>query len=287
MFVENVSFITAKDPKMIPVTGHRFSKNKSEQVDELLTEEAPLQIKVNGKAYTITMRTPGKDRELAIGLLFTEGIVHSASDVVSINEELDDQSKNILAIDIEIPASLIKDKNLFNRSIASSASCGVCGKIDICDVVPITSPIKSKTKIDIKNIQYLFEQMMAMQGIFEQTGGTHAAAIFTHDGQLLSIQEDIGRHNATDKAIGELFLKNELHHACFLCISGRVSFEIASKCAKASIPVLAAVSAPSSMAVRYCQDMNIVLLAFCRGERATAYTRFENIHHYELIEQND
>lgn len=262
---------------MIPATGLRFSKNNSEQVAELLTEEAPLQIKINGNAYTITMRTPSKDCELAIGLLFTEGIIRSASDVVSIAEERDALSKNITAIAVEIPESIVRDKNLFNRSIASSASCGVCGKIDLCDVVPIASPIKSNTKIDLKNIQYLFEQMTALQGIFEQTGGTHAAAAFTDDGQLLSIQEDIGRHNATDKVIGELFLKNELHRAGFLCISGRVSFEIASKCAQAAIPVLAAVSAPSSMAVRYCQDMNIVLLAFCRGERATAYTRFENI----------
>jgi FdhD protein len=231
----------------------KFTKGVPEERLETLTEEAVLQIKINSKAYTITMRTPGNDLELATGLLLTEGIVNSYQDIISVKETPDTHQKHSLIIDLEISESLLEGKNLFNRSIASSASCGVCGKIELCDLVPANKEINQSEKFNITLIAGMFEQMAAMQATFEQTGGSHAAAIFDVRGNLLSIKEDIGRHNATDKAIGDLMITGKLKKAGVLCISGRVSYEITAKCAQAGISVLAAVSAPSSMAVDFCK----------------------------------
>ncbi len=255
----------------------KYTSASTEEKQEKLTPEAPLQIKINGKAYTITMRTPGNDIELAIGLLFTENIIHSYKDIIHVEESPDINQSNALVININVPDSLLEGKNLFNRSIASSASCGVCGKIDLCDLATVNETIKHTKKLNIKLIKGMFDKMANEQHVFRETGGSHAAAIFTVNGDLLSTYEDIGRHNATDKAIGHLVMCGKLDKAAVLCVSGRVSYEIAAKCTHAKIPILAAVSAPSTMAVNYCKQAGITLIAYCRGERATVYSHNENI----------
>ena len=259
------------------ITAVRYVAGEPEETSEALAGEAPLQIKINGKAYTITMRTPGQDKMLATGLLFTERIIRDQKDILHISETPDETSGQTLMIDVLVKEEIITGKNLFNRSIASSASCGVCGKIELCDLITPEKPLYTSHKLNIHLIPGLLQQMQAEQATFEKTGGSHAAAAFDIHGRMLSVKEDIGRHNAVDKVIGALVLTDTLHQAAILFISGRVSFEIVAKCAEASIPFLLAVSAPSSLAVHFCQDKGITLVGFCRENRATVYANEKNI----------
>jgi FdhD protein len=255
----------------------KYLAGEPEETLEVLTQEEALQIKINGKAYTITMRTPGQDKLLAIGLLFTEGVIYSPEDILSLTQLPAIQGDYTLIVDLTLKEETLKGKNLFNRSIASSASCGVCGKIELCDLVTPEHTISVSKKLNVCLIPDLLQQMNARQSLFEQTGGSHAAAIFSINGELITLQEDIGRHNAVDKAIGELFLHKKLSEADILFVSGRVSYEIVAKCAQASIPFLLAVSAPSSLAVEFCKKKGITLIGFCRNNRATVYANETNI----------
>lgn len=253
-------------------TALRFFQGKKEEETEIVTVEAALQIKINSRAYTITMRTPGNDIFLAVGLLFTEDIIAAYPEISSINEIPDHLHEHNLIVDLKIDEKITQNKNLFNRSIASSASCGVCGKIDLCDLATAKEPLLDEHRLSIKALPDLFNVMQYHQETFTKTGGSHAASIFSIDRQLLAVQEDIGRHNAVDKVIGSLLINGKLSEAAILCISGRVSYEIVAKCAKAKIPFLLAVSAPSSLAVDFCQQSGITLVAFCRGDKATVYS---------------
>jgi FdhD protein len=255
----------------------RYVVGEPEQTFETLAGEAPLQIKINGNPYTITMRTPGHDKMLATGLLFTERIIRHQQDILHISETPDETSGHTVTIDVLVKEEIVTGKNLFNRSIASSASCGVCGKIELCDLITPEKPLHTSHRLNIHHIPGLLQQMQAEQATFEKTGGSHAAAAFDIDGKMLSVKEDIGRHNAVDKVIGGLVLMETLHQAAILFISGRVSYEIVAKCAEASIPFLLAVSAPSSLAVRFCRDTGITLVGFCRENRATVYANAQNI----------
>lgn len=259
------------------VTAIKYIAGQAQNTFESLAREEALQIKINGRAYTITMRTPGQDEILASGLLFTEGIIHCPEDVLALTQLPAMQGDYTLIVEVAVKEEVLKGKNLFNRSIASSASCGVCGKTELCDMVTPDSLLTTSKKLDVCLIPRLLEQMNARQSVFELTGGSHAAAIFNIRGELLSVQEDIGRHNAVDKAIGDLFLRNMLSEAAVLFISGRVSYEIVIKCAQAGIPFLLAVSAPSSLAVEVCHQKGITLVGFCRENRATVYTHENNI----------
>jgi len=244
---------------------------------EVLTREEALQIRINEKSYTITMRTPGNDDILAAGLLFSEGIINQPDDILEIHETPTPGEDFTLAVDVQIKEAVLANQNIFNRAIASSASCGVCGKTDICDLVV---PVKLNTtpdKLEIGRIPQMLEKMRALQETFEKTGGSHAAALLTIGGGVLGVREDIGRHNAVDKVIGELFLQGRLHLAEIMLISGRVSYEIVAKCSRAKISFLLAVSAPSSLAVDFCDRSGITLIGFCRDNRATVYTHSENI----------
>ena len=259
------------------ISAIKYIDGQPVESSEALAGEEALQIRINGRAYTITMRTPGQEKFLAAGLLFTERVIQRPEDVINMIETPATNGNHVLIVDAQIREEILVGKNLFNRSIASSASCGVCGKIDFCDLGVPEPPFGNSLKLDIRRIPDLLRQMHARQSAFERTGGSHAAAIFSIDGALLSIQEDIGRHNAVDKVIGELFLRKGLDNAAIMLVSGRVSYEIVSKCAAASIPFLLAVSAPSSLAVDLCGRQGITLIGFCRDNRATVYTHEGNI----------
>ncbi len=256
-----------------------------EQTSETLTVEEALQIKINGNPYTITMRTPGQDKTLAVGLLFTERIIRLPEDILHISEVPDALGDHTLTVDVQVKEEVLAGKKLFNRAIASSASCGVCGKMELCDLLTPEQPLLTSEKLDIDLIPELRQQMQEKQSTFERTGGSHAAAAFSIEGTLLSVKEDIGRHNAVDKVIGELFLKNWLHKAAILFVSGRVSYEIVAKCAEARIVFLLAVSAPSSLAVDFCHRQGITLIGFCRENRATVYANEKNILQHTLARQ--
>ena len=246
---------------------------------EALTREEALQIRINGKPYTVTMRTPGNDGFLTAGLLFSEGIVESPGDIIDMTETPTAAGDSTLSVDVNINEGVLRGRNIFNRSIASSASCGVCGKMEVCDlVVPAKFSTTSK-KLRIDLIPDMLDSMRKLQSTFERTGGSHAAALLTSEGEVLALQEDIGRHNAVDKVIGELFLARKLHLADVLLISGRVSYEIVAKCSQAKVSFLLAVSAPSSLSVEFCHRSGITLVGFCRDYRATVYTHPEKIQH--------
>ena len=264
------------------ITAVKFVAGQSHDTSEALAGEEALQIRVNGKPYTITMRTPGQDKLLAAGLLFTERVIRSEKDIIHVSEIPDASRSHTLIIDVLVKEEALAGKNLFNRSIASSASCGVCGKIELCDLVTPEQALNNDTKLSIQLIPDLLRQMQDQQFTFERTGGSHAACAFRLDGTLLSLKEDIGRHNAVDKVIGDLLLSNELHSASILFISGRISYEIVAKCAGARIPFLLAVSAPSSLAVDFCRRKGITLIGFCRENRATVYSCEENILEYAV-----
>jgi FdhD protein len=253
----------------------RIEAGHWQETDESLLEEAPLQLRINHRPYTVTMRTPGQDTWLATGLLFTEGIISHRNDILELTE-VKSADGSIREIHLTLPETLVASRNIFNRSIASSSSCGVCGKTELCDIA-IPRTVTSSLQLDSECIPDLFAQLRHHQPLFDQTGGSHAAGIFTVEGQLLSVQEDIGRHNAVDKAIGELLWKDTLSQATVLCVSGRISYEIVAKCVQAQIPFLLSVSAPSSMAVDICHQKGITLIAFCRNDRATIYTHPENV----------
>ena len=228
------------------------------------------------------MRTPGHDKALAAGLLFTERVIASEEDIIRVSEIPDASGSHTLIVDVLVKEEALTGKNLFNRSIASSASCGVCGKIELCDLVTPEQPLTNDRKLSIQLIPDLLRQMQDQQFTFERTGGSHAACVFRLDGTLLSVKEDIGRHNAVDKVIGDLLMRHELHSASILFISGRISYEIVAKCAGARIPFLLAVSAPSSLAVDFCRRTGITLIGFCRENRATVYACKKNILEYSL-----
>ena len=258
-------------------TATKYINGLPEKTFEMLAPENALQIKVNGRAYSITMCSPSNNVMLAVGLLYTEGILRKTSDIISVTEESDEQNKQALSVNVNVHTEALEGKNLWNRSIASSASCGVCGTTEICDIYHKSPSLETTEKLDITCVPELLKEMRSRQSSFDETGGTHSAALFSIDGKMLSVQEDIGRHNAVDKTIGELLLSNTLEKADILAVSGRVSYEIVSKCAMANIPFLLAVSAPSSMAVEVCNEKGITLIAFCRENRATVYTYQQHV----------
>lgn len=253
----------------MPIKHHkatRYIKGTISIDNEALLEEQALELHIDNQPFTVTMRTSGKDVELAIGLLLTEGIILPQGPIPEAQTVI---TLNSTSINLIFPKGF--QPKIGKRSMVSVSSCGVCGKQDLDDIGLETRKITKTGQFAIKDVKDWFEQMSEYQTDFIQTGGAHAAAAFNKRGELLSIMEDIGRHNAVDKVIGDLMLRNKLDEAFALTVSGRVSFEIVSKASIANIPVLAAVSAVSSMAAECAEANNLTLLGFCRGDKATCY----------------
>lgn len=243
------------------------------QPDDLTIEE-PLEIRIRGKVLATTMRTPGHDEELTAGFLASEAIVRSYTDIRRISMA----DENV--VDVE-PAPGIKVKlNSVQRFGTISSSCGLCGKIGIHAIRQSFPAIGSTgIRISIATLLSLPAKLRRNQGEFARTGGIHAAGIFDVDGKLLLVREDVGRHNAVDKAIGRAFLDG-LHplDRHVLLVSGRVSFEIVQKALAAGIPIIAAISAPSSLAVTFAREANQTLVAFLRSPSFNIYTHTERIN---------
>ncbi len=247
-----------------------LSDIKNNVVDELTVEEI-LNIYINNEPYTMTMRTPGDEEALTRGILLSEQVYTNPNQnpIFSILEK--NNNGYITKVNVIIQPDELKDGIHNKRNLISVSSCGMCGKNEM-DLALQGERIKAKEKLQLHTIPKMFEMMTSKQNTFQSSGGSHAATIFDNKMNLLSIHEDIGRHNAVDKTIGDLLLKNKINDAFCLLVSGRVSYEIVSKCFYAKIPFLAAVSAPSSMAVEYCEQVGITLIAFCREDRYTVYT---------------
>jgi FdhD protein len=258
--------------------------NTKKQTDTLAREE-PLEIRVHGKGVAVTMRTPGHDRELAAGFLLSEGIVTNRDEIIEIAPCLkSDSPENTLNVFIA-PSTEIDFARL-TRHVFATSSCGLCGKASIESVHQHFSPIKSSCAISAETLTALPDRMGAAQKTFSQTGGLHAAGIFDLRGKLLVLREDAGRHNAVDKVLGWGFLQSKLpFDSHVLLVSGRASFEIVQKALAARVPVIAAVSAPSSLAVEFAQESNQTLVGFLRGKTFNVYSHPERIGGNRLLDK--
>jgi FdhD protein len=229
------------------------------EADAVAVEE-PLEIRIGGEPLAVTMRTPGQDEELALGFCLSEGIPATAATPPA------DLAAN--TIEVEAPAF---DRARVQRSFYTSSSCGVCGKGALEAVAVEAARVESRLAVPAELVAALPERLR--QPTFEATGGLHATGLFSREGELLCVREDVGRHNAMDKVIGWAFLAGRLPLAeAILCVSGRLSFELVQKAAVAGCPLLVAVGAPSSLAVELGRDRGITLCGFVRGGRLNVYT---------------
>ncbi len=236
---------------------------------DLLAVEEPLEIRLNGKNVAITMRTPGNDRELAAGFLFTEGIVKDRGQISSVSVT----DRNVAAVSLVDETGI--DFERLERHFYMSSSCGVCGKASIQALEAAECPMldRSQPHVDSAVIHRLPDTLRARQAVFDRTGGLHAAALFDVRGELLDVREDVGRHNALDKLIGAAFLDGKTplgRH--ILLVSGRASFELVQKALMAGIAVMAAVGAPSSLAVEVALRYGMTLAGFVREGRFNVYS---------------
>lgn len=240
-----------------------FGDDAISPAQDFLAVEEPLQIRVNGRDLSITMRTPGHDCELTAGFLFTEGILKTRADVMAI----DSRENNVelrLAEDVD-PGSA--------RNFYTTSSCGVCGKASIESLHASGCTMLPHVYLSRAVVHSLPERLRAAQSVFNHTGGLHGAALFDVDGNLEIVREDVGRHNAVDKLIGAAFLEDRLPlGGRILMLSGRASFELVQKAVMAGIPAVAAVGAPSSLAVQTAQRFDVTLLGFVRDGRFNIYS---------------
>jgi FdhD protein len=250
---------------------------------ETLAVEEPLEIRVNGAPVTVTMRTPGSDIELAQGFLLTEGIVAGRDDVQTIrycDGRGTDGTNTYNVLDVTLaPGVKMPDLDV-TRNFYTTSSCGVCGKASLEAVRLISrfSPGDDPATVAATTLKAMPDQLRGAQKVFASTGGLHAAALFGLDGTMFAVREDIGRHNAVDKVLGWALEHGRIPMgASVLLVSGRASFELTQKALMAGIPVLAAVSAPSSLAVSLAEESGITLVAFLREDSMNVYTRADRI----------
>ena len=251
----------------------KFTTTKTIMVNDNLTVEQPLQICINNEPFTVLMRTPGNDEQLITGLLYSEDIYRNTQQHLNITLK---EEENTTIANVTVDEKLLGKGYLNSRNFLSVSSCGICGKKELDELTHHQEKIPDYT-ISHTSLINMIEQMKKGQHTFLQSGGSHAAAAFNKNGELLSIMEDIGRHNAVDKVIGDLIIADNLKQACCIVVSGRISYEIVIKAFAAKIGILAAVSAPSTLAVDFAKELGITLLGFCRGDNATCYSHTERI----------
>jgi FdhD protein len=262
-------------PEMRPIIRWRAGASAERAEDELAHEE-PLEIRVRGRAVSVTMRTPGHDEELAAGFLATEGMIKRREDVLRIEPCGRNEDGNL--VNVQLAPDVAVDFDKLTRHVFASSSCGLCGKATIDAVRGQFPPITSDLIVDAATLLSLPEKMRQTQSTFDRTGGLHAAAIFSAAGDLIVLREDVGRHNALDKVIGYGLLNGLLpYDNHILLVSGRTSFEIIQKALAARVPIIAAVSAPSSLAVDFANDSGQTLVGFLRGERMNVYANEHRI----------
>jgi len=242
--------------------------------DDYLAAEEPLEIRIGENPLSVTMRTPGHDLELAAGFLFTEGLVQRREQIIALaNATNDDDGKRGNVVRAEVAAEALPDFDKLRRHFFAASSCGICGKASIDAVRSrlLRTP-NPDFRVEPKLIVSLPDALRSEQDVFERTGGLHAAALFDGRGALLIVREDIGRHNAVDKVVGWALLNDRVPLSdCILLVSGRGGFEIIQKAIVAGIPVVASVSAPSSLAVQLARELRLTLIGFLRGNRFVVY----------------
>ncbi len=272
-------FFSAEDdvqhrPRGIDLTQvSEWNEGELRRLEDYLVAEEPMEIRLNGKPLTVTMRTPGNDFELAAGFLFSEGIVERREHLRSLEfgtTKRQEASGNIVEVEL---TTAVCDSETLQRNFFVASSCGICGKASI-DAVRSRGlrPPNPDFLLDPQVLCALPEKLRSAQPIFGRTGGLHAAGLFTAAGELLCLREDVGRHNAVDKVVGWALLQDRLPLGdCALMVSGRGGFEIIQKALAAGVPLLASVSAPSGLAVRLARELGMTLVGFLRGRRFLIY----------------
>ncbi|HEY0703000.1 MAG TPA: formate dehydrogenase accessory sulfurtransferase FdhD [Candidatus Acidoferrales bacterium] len=250
--------------------------------DDYLAAEEPLEIRVGEHPLSVTMRTPGHDLELAAGFLFTEGFVQNREQILSLENvepSTEDGIKRGNVIEARLAADATPDFEKMRRHFFASSSCGICGKASIDAIRSrLLSAPNPDFRVEAELLVGLPDALRSSQDVFQRTGGLHAAALFDASGGLLVVREDIGRHNAVDKVIGWALLDHRVPLGnAVLLVSGRGGFEIVQKALVAGVPVLASVSAPSSLAVQLARELRLTLVGFLRGRRFVIYSGEERI----------
>ncbi|GAB3440524.1 formate dehydrogenase accessory sulfurtransferase FdhD [Streptomonospora sediminis] len=247
-----------------------------ERADTLVAEE-PLEIRVNGRPLTVTMRTPGHDFDLAAGFLVSEGVITAADQLATIRYcagATDDGSNTYNVLDVALAPDVPAPEASLERNFYTTSSCGVCGKASLEAVRTVAhwSVAEDGVRFGVPVLSAMPDRLREAQRVFDRTGGLHAAGLFTPEGELLAVREDVGRHNAVDKLVGWALREDRLPlRGSALMVSGRASFELAQKALMAGIPMLAAVSAPSSLAVELAAESGLSLVGFLRGTSMNVY----------------
>lgn len=279
------------DSSIQKVQIQRFSDLDSDSREDLLAVEEPLEIRISFsygnqvgmKSISVTMRTPGNDKDLALGFLFTEGIIDSFDQVKTVSYlkvDCSNNKENIVVV--ELNEGVEPNLGTADRNFYTTSSCGVCGKGSIQSIKTVSKFQGMVPEIQSFGAKVLFdlpEKLRSAQDNFEVSGGIHASGIFTSDGELMFLREDVGRHNALDKLIGHAVQEGLLPLNRFvLLLSGRASFELIQKAAMAGISIVAAIGAPSSLALELAKEFNITLIGFLKNNRFNIYNQNENIH---------
>ena len=255
----------------------RITADSREERHDALAVETPLQICINGKPLLVTMCSPDNTQDLVAGLLFTDGVVTEQGLREHCHILISENAHGEPLADVHIPPEYICENYVARRATASSSSCGICGRESLDDLAALDLVRSPQRPFDPTRLPQMHQQIAERQVVFGLTGGTHAAAAFDTNGHLLAVAEDVGRHNAVDKVIGLLIARNVRTSAEVLWVSGRISFEIVLKVCRAGIPVLTAVSSPTSLAIETARSVGMTLLGFCRDGRATLFCGADNI----------
>lgn len=265
--------MSASQGPVTEVRAVRVSPNAREAMDDAVSTEAPLEIRVETRPVSVTMRSPGADEELALGFLWTEGALPSMDAVLTVRCEGD-------RVDVFLRPEIAFDYARLSRHVFASSSCGVCGKASVELALRTAAPLAPDDgiRVGVSQVLALPQRLRAAQSVFDSTGGLHAAALCDQEGAVVVAREDVGRHNAVDKVIGNrLRMREAPGRAPILMVSGRVSFEIVQKALAARLPIVAAVSAPTSLAVDLAQKSGVTLVGFLRSGRFNLYTHPQRI----------
>lgn len=258
----------------------RHDGDAREPLEDRVAVEEPLEIRIAGETFAVTMRTPGHDPELVMGLLLSEGIVRSAGEVGGIAHcGKPGAAANVIEV-TAAPGTVIDfdPDGALRRATLTTAACGVCGRRTIDDLMSRVGPIVDDARFAASWVRSLTAELLPRMTNFAATGGVHAAALWDASGQVYAVREDVGRHNAVDKVVGRAALDGRLPaRGMALCVSGRASFELVQKAAVAHIPLLVSVSAPSSLAIAAARRSELTLVGFARGERFNVYSGEERI----------
>jgi len=271
----------ARKPRSLDLTQvSEWDDGKVLRKEDYLAAEEPLEIRVGNEPLSVTMRTPGNDLELTAGFLLTEGLIARREQIVSLENVVEDGEPNRgNVVRATLAPESAPDFEKMRRHFFAASSCGICGKASIDAVRARTlEPPNSEFRLDAEVLLRLPDALRASQAVFGRTGGLHAAALFDANGELLVLREDIGRHNAVDKVIGWALLENRVPLSdVVLLVSGRGGFEIVQKAIVAGLPIVASVSAPSSLAVQLARELRLTLIGFLRGRRFVVYAGEERL----------